>query len=300
MEYKKYSGHIKSSGAIKHVKKFHNMVKKYFIDKYSNDINVLIDIGSGRGSDARYWVDNNIKFAIGIEPSDSSIKQAIINYVKLQKINKGKKITKIQYLNGQGQKNWSSGSASLKKEHIGKFKHLFGTKNDEDRLQADNINLFWTIHYMMNTEKEFNTLMDNIDKHTHSGSTVTILCMDGEKIDGLLKKNDGSIIVNSNEEYNNQMVFKISALYPYKVPTDKLPIYGNKISVLLASTYGLEKGIEENLVLISHLINEFEKRGFQLILNKNFLEINIPELNDLRDYERKISELYVALVFKKK
>ena len=91
MEYKKYSGNIKFNEAVKYVKRFHNMTKKYFIDNYSNNINILIDVGSGRGSDARYWVDNKVKFAIGIEPSPDSIKQAIRWYVRLQKMNKGKK-----------------------------------------------------------------------------------------------------------------------------------------------------------------------------------------------------------------
>lgn len=300
MAYQKYSGTFAPNEAVKNVKVFHTMVKKHFIDKYSNNINVLIDIGSGRGLDAKYWVANKVKFAIGIEPSSESIKRAIQIYVKLQKMNKGKKITRIQFLNGQGQKDWSDGSAALKEDHIQKFKHFFGTKKDGDRLQADNINLFWTIHYMMDTEEEFNTLMNNIDKHTHSGSTVTILCMDGVAIDGLLKENNGSIIVKSSKEYDEQTIFQIDAKYPYETPINELPKYGNKISVLFASTYGLEKGIVENLVFIDHLVKEFEKRGFELILEKNYLDIDIPERHELRDYETKVSELYVGLVFKKK
>ncbi len=152
---------------------------------------------------------------------------------------------------------------------------------------------------MMDTEEDFNTLMNNIDKHTHSGSTVTILCMDGQKIDGLLKENNGSIIVKSSEQYDHQVIFQIDAKYPYQTPVEDLSKYGNKISVLFASTYGLEKGIEENLVFIDHLVSEFEKKGFELILEKNYLDINIPERHDLRDYETKVSELYVGLVFKK-
>ena len=35
MEYKKYSGNIKFNEAVKYVKRFHNMTKKYFIDKRS-------------------------------------------------------------------------------------------------------------------------------------------------------------------------------------------------------------------------------------------------------------------------
>jgi hypothetical protein len=300
MEFQKYSGDIKFSGIVKYLKRFHNMVKKYFIDKYSNNINILIDVGSGRGSDARYWVQNRIKFAIGIEPSNDSIKQAIRNYIKLQNMNKGKKITRIQYLNGQGQKNWSDGYAALKEDHIEKFKRYFGNRYGKDKssIQADNINLFWTIHYMMDTEEDFNMLMDNIDRHTHIGSTVTILCMNGQKIDGLLKKNKGSIVIKNTN--NQQLVFQLDAKYDYKTPINKLPKYGNKISVLLAATYGLQKGIEENLVFTDHLVNEFKKKGFELILEQDFLDVKIPELDKLRDYERKVSDLYIALVFKKK
>ncbi len=286
--YKQYGGPYKWTDIIKSLKRFHNRVKKYYIEKYSRNKDVILDIGSGRGSDARFWIEFGVKFAVGVEPSTDSIKQAIIMYNKLKNEAGSKQITKIVYLNGAGQKNFDDGSAALRDQDRERFKDIFGRK----KLKADNINLFWTIHYMMDTEKDFSTLMNNIGNHIKKDGTVVVLCMDGGRIDKLLKEGEGVYEVKKDDK----LVFRLKAQYDYE--KDKLDFFGNKISVELASTYGLEKGIEENLVFVDELIKRFEDKKFKLIERTEFLDVDIPERKDLKDYEEKVSYLYLALVFK--
>lgn len=289
MEYKKYSGEFQKNNIIQNLKVFHNRIKKFFIDNYLTNSKMLIDIGSGRGSDAQYWFKNKVKFAIGIEPSEESIKKAIQNYNRLKKI--AEDGTKIVYLNGVGNKIWADGSAALRSQDVSKFKYFFGEK----KVKAQNINLFWTIHYMMNSQKDFENLLTNISSHSSNNCYVVILCMDGAKVDNLFKYYGQQYQITKN----GNTIFKIEANYDFNKKISELNKYGNKILVTLKSTYGLEKGIEENLVFKELIMDEFSKIGFKLITMKRFLDIDIPEREKLADYEEKISDLYVSLVFQK-
>lgn len=286
MSYEKYSGKFQKKDIVKNFKYFHGRVKEYHIKNYCSNSDLLIDIGSGRGVDARHWIKYGIKFVIGIEPSYDSIKYAIQIYKKYRGM---KNITKIVYLNGIGNDYWYNGAASLRTEDKDKFIFFFGEK----KLKATNINLFWTIHYMMDTEDDFNKLLHNINNHISSGGIVTILCMDGEKIDKYFKENNGVHDITDKKE----SAFRLDALYDYK--KKDLPIFGNKILVTIAGTYGLEKGIEENLVSIKFLIEKFQSMEYKLIGQKKSSEVPIPELKELVDYEINIAELYTNLVFKK-
>jgi SAM-dependent methyltransferase len=275
-EYQKYSGSFSWTDTIKRLKKFHRKVKEYYIKKYAK--NTLIDIGSGRGLDVYVWIAANIKFVVGIEPSVDSIKQAIIRYKQVRNNN-----TKVMYLNGTGDELFSTGAAALRESDRDRFKHL---------IKVDTVDLFFTIHYMLNNKQSFDNLLENLHMITKPGSTIIVLCMDGRKIDSYLKQNNGIYEVKKDDT----IVFKLEAKYDYK-STDP-DFYGNKISVHLASTYGLEKGIDENLVLPDILIDKFKERDINLISQIEFLNLPIDEKNNLRDYERKISALYLALVFK--
>lgn len=108
---------------------------------------------------------------------------------------------------------------------------------------------------MMDTENDFNNILTNINNHTMNKSTIIILCMDGDKIYDILKNNNGKYLI----EDNNEMIFELEALYDINKTNSSF--YGNKINVKLRGTYGLEKGINENLVFINNLINQFEKKN---------------------------------------
>lgn len=286
--YEKYSGPPKRLEIVAKVKKFHNQTKRYYIKNFASNSRLLVDVGSGRGTDIRFWADYKVEWAIGIEPSQDSIKRAIRYLIHLKK--ERTNLPKVQYLNGVGNLRWANGTAAIRPEDRDRFIQLFGKR----KLKAENINMHWTIHYMMDTEGDFQTLMTNITNHTKENSLVTILCMNGEKIHRYLQKHDGVYDVTTPEE---ETAFRLDARYDYK--QEEFPPYGSQISVQFAGVYGLGKGIEENLVSIEHLTREFKKVGFQLEHQEDYLNLPIDEKDELRDYERKISDLYMGLVFRR-
>lgn len=289
-EYDKYSGQVKRDQLNMNLIIFHNRVKKYYIEKYSKDKNILVDVGSGRGSDLWYWIEYKIKKIIGIEPSIESMKLAIKRYIQAQKKNSNN-TPRIQYLNGVGNKKWKTGEASLRQEDTKRFIDVFSNIKGN----VDSMHLFWTIHYMMDTAKDFKTTLFNIKSTLKPGGTVTILCMDGEKINKLITDNDGVYKI----EYDNKTIFQLDPLYDYKKSTRKERRFGHLINVNLMGTYGLEKGIKENLVNISYLVKVMEKNGFKLLEKTNFLDVPIDERKNLRPYEEPVSGLYWAIIFKK-
>lgn len=287
--YDKYSGKFDLNIYTEPVKKCHQIIKNFIIQKYSHNINTLIDIGSGRGHDYEAWLKANIKKVIGIEPSESSIKSAIRKYAKMQN-----KIPKIIYIRAIGNEKWQNGTGGLDPSAKERLKNIFhgGSVN------ADRIHMFWTIHYCMDTKKDFLNLFYNINTNLKIGGQLIILSMNGQLIHRLLKKHNGSY---KNINDNGNILFELNGYYDYHT-NDHKP-YGLTIGVKLAGTYGLDTEIKENLVTNKFLINFFTKRKYKLIEKNNFLtfalENNISCINDYSIYQKRISAFYDVLVFEK-
>jgi hypothetical protein len=295
----KYSGkisvNVKEWELVKDFKLFHNKVKSYYIKKYSKDQNIIIDIGSGRGSDVQYHYINNVGFLIGIEPSPESIRKAVSWYLKTKKKYKNRNRLKVAYLNGVGHKDWGSGNASLNNDDISKFVHYFQIK----KIRANTINMFWTIHYMMDCKKDYDILMNNINKHILINSKLVILCMDGNKIHNLLQKHNGVYNINKTVNGKHITIFRITSKYDHNAKITDLSAFGNKINIYILSAYGLNKGIDENIVFIDKLAHNIKTLKFKLIEHTNFVDVKIPEFNILTKEDIKVPDLYTSLIFEK-
>jgi hypothetical protein len=281
--YDKYSGKTNFFPIMSNIKRCHNLIKRTMISKFDENIDLLIDIGSGRGSDIFTWNISNIKRVIGIEPSSDSIKQSIFKYKKIS----SKSNMKIQYLNGIGNKKWDDGSASLNEKDTSRFIELFGKR----KIKADRINLFWTIHYMLDSVNDFKYLFNNIDTHLKIGGKVVMMYMSGSKISKLLERNNGEYVITKNDD----VIFKLTQEY------DNIDdIFGNKIKVFFKGTYGLEKGIVENLVFGNFIRKHFKKNNYELVYKKKYTDLDLDCIKEQTEDEKKISSLYYIMVFEKK
>lgn len=277
--YTKYTGKFTPSNITEPVKRCHQLIKNFIINKYSNNINTLVDIGTGRGHDVKAWNNANIKTIIGLEPSESSYLSALS---KLKSNN-------IIYLRAIGNKLWCNGDAALDdkaKEELPKIK------------DADRIHMFWTIHYCIDTKQDFRNLYNNINNTLTSNNKLIILLMNGELIHKLLNKYNGIIKV----VFQGEIIFYIKAYYDYA--SKSLSPYGNKIGVFLLGTYGLNTEIIENIVSIKFLCNYFNKHSYNTELSQNFIKFskinNITCMHNLINHQKIISLFYNILIFNKK
>lgn len=289
--YDLYQGTFESNEITQYVKQCHQFIKNFIIAQFSNNIDLLIDIGSGRGHDYEAWVQNNIKKVIGIEPSEKSIESAIRKY---KKQNKNHKFPKIMYIHAIGNELFNTGKAALddnaKNILIKFFKY---------NLHADCIHMFWTIHYCMNTKHEFLNLFVNINTNLKTNGFLIILSMNGKLIHNMLQKHNGHY---KNIDDKNNVLFEIISHYDHnnKIANP----FGNTIGIRLSGTYGLDTEIHENLVSRKFLTNFFQKKNYEVVLCDNFINYaarnNIECVQKLNIFQKRISIFYDIIVLKKK
>jgi SAM-dependent methyltransferase len=288
--YDAYQGKFTYNNLTEPVKHCHQLIKNFIINKFSNNIKLLIDIGSGRGHDYEAWKENNIKLVIGIEPSEKSIESAIRKYFKQSKTNK---YPRVNYIRGIGNELWKNGNGGLNDISKQKMISIF-----KQPIMADNIHMFWTIHYCMNNNNDFLNLFTNINDNLNSQGTLIILSMNGKLINNLLKKHNGKY---QNITNDGNLLFEINGYYNYNEKI--LSPFGNTIGIKLSGAYGLDKEIKENLVFRHFLINFFKQKKYKLVLKNNFvsyaLKNNMPCMQQMNIYQKRISAFYDILIFKK-
>jgi hypothetical protein len=248
------------------IKGFHISVKEFLFKKYSNNVDNLLDIGSGQMVDAKSWKLCNIKHVVGVEPSVHSIKNAYANLEKIEYSNN------VHIINGVGDEDWRKNP---------KYSHVYENFYDVISFQ-------FTIHYMF---EKIDTLMDNINPVMKSGTKILISCMDGNKIHSSFDKNGRIEIRNYHEP-----IFAIAAQYDYK--QKNIPNNGN-ILVYFKGAYGLSNGSIENILDVDKLIEIMKQHKIKLIDKKNFIDFDMPLKNKMSPIQKQVSSFYMSLVFEK-
>jgi SAM-dependent methyltransferase len=248
------------------IRKYHIGIKFAIYNKYTNNINYLLDVGSGRLTDLNMWKNNNIKNVYGIEPSIDSI-----NFGK-GKIKNLEYNNKINIINSIANVDWQKDK---------KFKDIINKKFDVITFQ-------YTLHYMFN---DIDLMINNIKLVVKPKTKIIITCMDGNKINDEIIRNKKIEIRNDEEP--------IFAIYPYN-SYDSYNICGD-ILVYFKGAYGVSSGSIEPIVDINKLINKFSNNDFKLIEKKNFLEFtNVSIRNKMNHIQKLVSSYYMLLVFEYK
>ena len=188
-----------------------------------------------------------------------------------------------------GEKSWKTGAAALDENSKRYFKRTF----DSDNLKADAINFFATIHYMMDTEKDLQGLMSNINRHLKKNGKVVIICLNGEKVHELLKKNNGVYSIKDKEK---EILYEVTSKYDHKKKPQQ---YGSKIEIFFKGVYGLGKGITENIVSTKDLVKLFKSNGFRELLVTEYKNISKEIYKSLLPFEKKIMDIYKLIVLEK-
>ena len=250
------------------IRHFHLDVKEQLFYKYCRNIDFLLDIGSGKLTDAQFWTKVGIRNVIGIEPSKESIEKGY------ERQKKYKTKTKINVINGLGDVDWKSD-----KKYNPIFEHTY-----------DVITFQFTLHYMMHN---IEILMKNILQVSKKGTKVIITCMDGRLIHTDLQKHNRIEIRNVTSN-NKEPIFAIIPQYDYKQLLKE-----SDVLVYFKGTYGVESGSVEPLIDISRLISFFSNNGFKLLEIKKFLDYNSKNKQKMSDNQKKVSYYYTSIVFDK-
>lgn len=247
---------------------YHTNVMNYYVDNYF-DKEKLLDIGAGPLRQAEYYEEIGIKHLVAIEPSKESIKTGLERYET-----KTKKRMKLDFIEGIGDEIWSGNPV---------YQPVM------DNAPYKSILFKFTIHYMI---KNLDILLDNLVSTVTPDATIIISCIDGTKLMERMKnKKKYEIYLGDDPLYG---VYD----FPSKDDTENY----KQIMIYFKGVYGVESGSIEYIVDINYLIDKFKQIGFDIILSKNFMDIDVPELNKLRsnynDAQKRVSQLHHLLIFK--
>lgn len=248
------------------VKIYNQKVKFENYKKYATGAENLLDIGSGRLTDLRFWNSVGIKNAVCIEPSIHSIKKAY------EQLNKFGSKTNITIVNGSGDIVWKNDD---------KYHDVINKKYDVCSFQ-------FSIHYLMN---DINILINNIVPLLHNNSKIIITCMDGNKIHRDIRQSkNGRIEIRNNFE-------PLFVIYPYYDFSKFVIPDKPDILVYLKGSYGVSAGSVERLIDVDKLIQLFKKYNLNLVERTNFLDYNIKIKRQMNYNQKKISSYYISLIF---
>lgn len=242
------------------MRRFHNNVKRQLYDKYTKNIDKLLDLACGKGGDLDKWVSNDIKHVVGYDIDEKSILEAE------RRVREYKYPIKTQvevYVK------------DLSKNVIG------GNKD------CDVVTSMFAFHYFFETEETFNTIMKSIDNNLKVGGYFIGAMFDGESLRKVLKNGDYTL------SDRNEVKFNINV---YKSLTDNP--FGNKIGVYLKDTV-LDEPMDEYVVYFDKFVDIMKSRGYELIDTKMFNELDDNYNSKLNDIEKCVSYLNRYFVFKR-
>ncbi|AYV85191.1 MAG: mRNA capping enzyme [Satyrvirus sp.] len=257
--YNIYEGYIIRDPDTWIIKAFHRDVENKIYEKYISGANNLLDIGTGKLNDLRFWNYYKLKNVVGVEPSVESIKKA---YEKLEKFKINEKLN-ITIINGFGNVPWENNST---------YKKVYDYVYDVITFQH-------TIHYMI---KDIQIVINNLKPVMKNGTKIIISCMDGNKIKEMIEKN-GKVEIRNNQE-------PIFSIVPFEPDTEEYLVY-------FKGAYGVTSGSIEFIVDVNNLIEIFKQNNINLLERKNFLEYDSNLKKKMMPIQKMVSSYYISLVF---
>jgi SAM-dependent methyltransferase len=245
------------------MRRYHNAVKRDLYNKYTLNINKLLDLACGKGGDLDKWISNNIKNVIGYDIDEKSIMEA------KRRINKreDEDVTKVDVY-----------VKDLSKDII------------EGNKDCDVITSMFAFHYFFKSLDTFNVIMKSIDNNLKIGGYFIGTIFDGESVIKVLKNGDYIL----KDAKTQDIKFMIKG-YGESKEND---LFGNRINVYLKDTV-LDKPMDEYIVDFDKFVDIMKKRGYELIETKMFNELNLYGKDKLNDIELSVSNLNRFFVFKR-
>lgn len=226
------------------MKRFHNWVKRVYLDKYCSNEN-LIDVACGRGGDIQKWFDNGIRYVEGYDIDAESINEAKKRF----------ELAKQMPVN----KNY---------QFVFNIKDVLKSKIETN--EKCNITSFFSMHYFLNELETFieNTINQRLGKSNY------FLCsmMDKDFVEQYLK---------SNEKYKEFNIEKKDEDV-VKIFIDDTIVKTEREERLMERKEFLEKMKKNNLQLVEEIaFKDLYKNWFKNRNNMELYELELSFLNKI-------------------
>ena len=248
-------------------RQYHNSIKNILIKQFSSKRKVL-EIGSGAGGDIIKYSNAEVKKLIGIDIVDVEYKHpSHMSFFK---------VTNELYSIRQTIEHCNTG--------------LF-----------DTVNCHFALHYFFKNKETLDNLVRNLDENLKRGGTFVATCMDGEKINKLLNKNQILKGKTLNAKYKSNSIYKIKKNYKNVETINELPIVNQKVEVRLSGTkYFKEQTSIEYLVNIEKFVEFMKLRKYKHVQTTSFAELckKFPyECQAMNGVEKEFSFLNAYVIF---
>lgn len=145
---------------LSNMRKFHNDLKRKYINKYLIKPSNVLDLASGKGGDLNKWITNkNVKSVQGFDLDEDSVIEA------------NKRLNKLK----------------TKKKITFNVKNL-ATEIVECSTPNEIISSFFAFHYFFESSKSLTTILKSIDKCSKKGTTLLLTLFDGNKVSDIETK----------------------------------------------------------------------------------------------------------------
>lgn len=237
---------------------FHNSIKRTLYDTCTKNIDYLLEIAVGKGSDLNKWSSNKIKHVIGYDIDSASIKEGI----RRVKSNKG--YTPKVELNVL---DLSSNIINL-------------------NVPVDVISSQFAFHYFFESEETFNTIISSIKLNLKHNCYFIGTMFDGSSLLRLKVPESDTIELSDQGEVRFKLNFS----------SGRGSIFGNKLSVFIKDTV-LDEPMNEYIVDFDSFVELMKSNGFKLIDSKMFEKFYNDSFK-LNSLQKKVSFLNRTFLFK--
>ncbi len=279
------------------LKKFNNYVKRTLIDRILSGKKSpsVMDLACGQLGDMHKYISNGVGLFVGIEYAiDNLINKKDGAAVRILYSGNERFQQKAVLIHGDASRNIANGECCFDIQNKYYVDILYGrhkpTANAKlMQLYGLAVNQFnavicnFAIHYMLDSEVQFGSFLQNVKENLKEGGYFLITCQDGGEILKLLKENDDVYTV----DVNGKEILRIE-LENINV-SFKNSYYGQKI------IYGYEtfyRPSVENLVNTDFLIGECAKYDLKLVKTRLFNDDSKMDDNMFKAFENDNAEMY--------
>ena len=255
--------------------KWNNKVKFEMYETYLKNINILLDLGAGRGADINKYSIYNIKNVIMTDNDIMALHEVIVDRKQTTS-----KSSNIKYL---------PNIYTIKLDLTDNYLDLYRVINNKTAFnKVDAIMISLAIHYFAFTDSLLENLINLIDTMLTSKGIVIISLLNGKKVFDLFKKNNGEWKVSPNKyhiEFTNKQT-KYNKFNKYIDINIQLPFSQNELYT-------------EKLLDIDYIIRIFKNHKMIVRDSRSFIDFDIKDVI-LNDDDKQYVELYHMILFQKK